>query len=143
MKNRLRSGILIAAALLLSACASGPKFAEVQGNLSVLPEGQGRIYFYRTQVFGAAMQPSIILNQGKVGSCEPGGVFFVDVEPGKYEASVETEVERRLTLVLGPGEEKYVRCYISFGIIVGRGNLELVGPAEAKEDIQDLSFTGS
>jgi hypothetical protein len=89
------------------------------------------------------VQPSIILNQENVGSCEPGGVFFADVAPGKYEASVETEVERRLTLVLGPSEEKYVRCYISMGVFVGHANLELVNPAEAKADIQDLSYTGS
>jgi hypothetical protein len=140
---KLRAVVLVIGALLVSACASGPKFAEIKGNISAMPEGQARIYFYRTQVFGAAVQPSIILNQEKVGSCEPGGVFYTDVEPGKYEANVQTEVERRLTMVLGPGEEKYVRCYISFGIIVGRANLELVSPAEAKEDIQDLSFTGS
>jgi hypothetical protein len=135
--------MLVLGALLVSACASGPKFAEVQQNISAIPEGNARIFFYRTQVFGAAVQPSIILNQENVGSCQPGGVFYKDVEPGKYEASVATEVERRLTLVLGPGEEKYVRCYISFGILVGRGNLELVNPAEAKADIQDLSYTGS
>ncbi len=135
--------MLVLGALLVSACASGPKFSEVQQSISALPDGNARIFFYRTQVFGAAIQPSIILNQEKVGSCEPGGVFYKDVEPGKYEASVATEVERRLTLVIGPGEEKFVRCYISFGIIVGRGNLELVNPAEAKEDIQDLSYTGS
>lgn len=143
MKN-LGTVILVLGALLVSACASGPKFSEVEQSISALPDGNARIFFYRTQiVMGAAIQPSIILNQEKVGSCEPGGVFYKDVEPGKYEASVATEVERRLTLVIGPGEEKYVRCYISFGILIGRGNLELVNPAEGKADIQDLSYTGS
>jgi hypothetical protein len=142
MKN-LRTVMFVIGTLLVSACASGPKFAEVQQNISALPDGNARIFFYRTQVFGAAVQPSIILNQENVGSCEPGGVFFADVAPGKYEASVETEVERRLTLVVGPGEEKYVRCHISMGVFVGHANLELVNPAEAKADIQDLSYTGS
>ena len=143
MKN-LRTVMFVLGALLVSACASGPKYSEVQQNVSALPDGSARIFFYRTQkILGAAVQPSIFLNQEKVGSCEPGGVFFTDVAPGKYEASVKTEVKRRLTLVLGPGEEKYVRCKISIGFIVGHGNLELVNPAEAKEDIQDLSFTGS
>ncbi|HUS55076.1 MAG TPA: DUF2846 domain-containing protein [Thermohalobaculum sp.] len=141
--SKLRAVVFLVGTLLVSACASGPKFAEIKGNISAMPDGQARIYFYRTQIVGAAVQPSIILNQENVGSCEPKGVFYKDVEPGKYEASVETEVERRLTLVLGPGEEKYVRCHISMGLIVGHGNLELVDPAEAKADIQDLSYTGS
>jgi hypothetical protein len=45
--------------------------------------------------------------------------------------------------VVWPSEEKYVRCYISMGVFVGHANLELVNPAEAKADIQDLSYTGS
>jgi hypothetical protein len=53
---------IVQAALLaasLAACASGPKFSEAQSTLQPIPEGQGRVYFYRTQTMGAAVQPSL------------------------------------------------------------------------------------
>lgn len=130
-------------ALLVSACASGPDFSTVGASLAPPAEGKARLYFYRTQVMGAGVQPNIRLNGEKVGLCQPKGVFYKDVDPGKYEASVTTEVKRKLTMVVEPGDEKYIRCHISFGILIGHGHLELVDPAEAKAVVQTLRFTGS
>jgi hypothetical protein len=107
---------------------------------SGLSGNQQRIYFYRTQVLGAAVQPSIRVNNQKVGSCVPNGVFYKDFVPGNYEITVETEVERKLTLSIAASDEKYIRCYITMGFFVGHGNLELVDPAEARRDTQNLSF---
>lgn len=132
----------IIAAMMVTGCASGPKLADVQASLPKTPADRGRIYFYRTSILGTAIQPGIYLNGQSVGSCVPDGVFFRDVAPGDYQARVSTEVERQLTFTISPGEEKFVRCYISFGVLVGRGNLELVDPAEGRSDIQNLSYTG-
>lgn len=128
---------------LLAGCASGPKYQEVQAGLSARPDDLARIYFYRTQVFGAGVQPDIFLNGEKVGTCQPKGVFYKDVGPGKYEVGVETEVERKLTFVAAAGEERYVRCHISLGLLVGRGNVELVDPTDALGEIQGLVYTGT
>ena len=133
---------IVGLTLLLSACASGPKLSEISSTLAKIPEEQGRVYFYRTQLFGLAVQPSINLNGETVGSCVPSGVFFKDVPPGNYKASTETEVERQLTFTMSVAEQKYVRCYISLGLLVGRANLELVSPSEAKEEIDSLTYTG-
>ena len=91
-------------------------------------------------MLGAAVQPSIRVNNQKVGSCVPNGVFYKDFVPGNYEITVETEVERKLTLSIAASDEKYIRCYITMGFFVGHGNLELVDPAEARRDTQNLSF---
>lgn len=139
---RPSQGLLLVFCVLLAACASGPKLSTVQSGLPTVPDSKGRVYFYRTQVFGTAVQPGIHLNGEKVGNCVPRGVFFKDVEPGKYEATVETEVERKLTFTMAAGEEKYVRCYVSMGLFVGRGHLELVSPAEASGEVLKLNYTG-
>jgi hypothetical protein len=107
-----------------------------------MPAGEGRVYFYRTSLLGAAVQPGIDLNGKHIASCAPGGVSVADAPPGNYEAYVATEVEHKLTFTLDAGEEKFVRCYISMGFFVGHGNVELVDPKEAREDIDGLSFTG-
>ena len=52
-------------------------------------------------------------------------------------------MERKLTMTVSPGEQKYVRCYISFGLLVGHANLEVVDPTEAEAEIKDLAYVGS
>ena len=138
----IRSVLAVSLLILVSACASGPKFSDVGATIPSIPDGSARVYFYRTQVFGAAIQPTIKLNGNPVGDCEPDGVFYTDLKPGDYKANVETEVEHELTFTLSAKDEKFVRCYISMGLFVGRGNLELVDPTEGRKDIQTLSYTG-
>ena len=136
----IRASLCVAACCALAACATGPKFADVQATLPKVPDGDGRVYFYRTQVFGAAVQPTIWLNGQKVGDCAPQGVYVRDLPAGSYNVHVETEVERELTFTLGAGEEKFVRCYISMGIFIGHGNLELADPTEARDEVRGLAY---
>jgi hypothetical protein len=135
------AGLIVAASL--AGCASGPRFSETQVNQRPVAEGQGRVYFYRSQTLGAAVQPNIYLNGQKIGVCEPDGVFFKDLPQGKYEATVGTEVTHKLTFVVNTGEEKFVKCYLTMGFFVGQPHLELVDSQTARSEIQSLSFTGS
>jgi hypothetical protein len=141
--NRPAGVLAILGVVAVTGCASGPRYSEAQATLQALPEGQGRVYFYRTQIGGAAVQPNIYLNGQEVGSCEPDGVFFKDLPEGKYEASAGTEVTHKLSFVVNANEEKFVKCYLSIGFFVGHPHLELVDPNEAREEIQSLSLTGS
>jgi hypothetical protein len=141
----LRTGIALAVAascIILAGCASGPKLADAQSDLPKLPEDRGRIYFYRASTLGLAVQPGIYLNGQRVGDCEPKGVFVRDVPPGDYEAATTTEVERKVSFTVAAAEEKFVRCRISMGVVVGHGILELMDPAKARREIENLSYTG-
>ena len=92
---------------LVSACASGPKFSEIQSSIPSLKPDQGRIYFFRSSsMLGAAIQPSILLNGAVVGDSQPGGFFFVDQAPGAKEVSTSTEVEKKLTFTLELGQTR-------------------------------------
>lgn len=142
--NRFARLLLAAVMLaLLSACASGPKFADVEKTFPQVAAGQGRIWFYRSGImWGAGIQPSVNLNGVKVGDSVPGGVFYVDRPRGNYEVLLSTEVERKLTFTLEPGQERYIRMTVGMGAIVYRVYPELIDPAEARKELVDLSYTG-
>jgi hypothetical protein len=144
MKHVLNAG-LIASIALLTGCASGPTLNDLQAKLPSLSSEQGRVYFYRKAFggFGAAIQENIMIDQKAVGKCAPNGVFFTDLPPGDYEATITHEVQRTLTFTLAKGEQKYVRCYLVPTILTtGHLIIELVDPAEALKEIGDLAYTG-
>lgn len=142
MKRRIALASLIAAATLFAGCASGPKYAEIAKSIPTLKSGDGRIYFFRSDsMFGAAIQPEIRLNGVVVGNSKPGGFFYVDRPAGNYVGAASTETEKTLSFALAAGETKYVRTSPSFGVLVGRINLELEDPKKAQAEIETLSFT--
>ena len=140
----IKTAFIVAAVALLSACAGGPKYAEVASAIPAQKSGEGRIYFYReSSMVGAAIQPDIQLNGAKVGESVPGGFFFVDQKPGSMKVATSTEVEKQLTFTLDPGQVRYVKTVIGFGLVAGRVYPELVDPATGRKDIESLSYTGT
>lgn len=136
--------VLFAACVMLAGCASsGPKFDEVRAAIPGIEAGKARIFFYRdASIVGAAMQPNIYLNSEIVGSSQPGGFFFVDRPPGKFEISVTTEVENTIEFTVAAGQTAYVRTSISLGVLVGRAQAQRVEPDQALREIADLHYTG-
>jgi hypothetical protein len=144
MKAVLRLCSAAALVALLTACASGPKMAEVRSDIPALAADKGRIYFYRSSnPFAAAIQPSIVLNGAVVGDSQPGGFFFVDRAPGSVEVAMSTEVEKKLSFTLERGDVRYVRSGVGLGVVVLRVFPELVDNATGEKEIQDLSYTGA
>ncbi len=134
---------VVLSALLLSACATGPKFTETQSAIPTLKADQGRVYFYRvSSMIGAAIQPTIQLNGAAVGDSKPGGFFFVDQTAGSKAVSTSTEVEKKLTFTLDAGQTRYVRTSIGFGIVAGRVYPELVDDATGQKEIAETSYIG-
>lgn len=144
MKLRALTSIVVIGPLLLAGCAtSGPKFSEMTAStLATRPPGTGRIYFYRTTVLGAALQPDVRLNGEVVGRAVPNGFFFADRAPGNYEVTTSTEVERRLTFTLEPDEVRYVKFNVTMGFFVGHVYGELVEQDKGGSEIRDTRYTG-
>ncbi len=134
---------LICLAIGLTGCASGVKYKDMASSIAPLQPDQGRIYFFRSNsMVGAAIQPNVMLDSKAVGESKPGGFFYIDTNPGGHLVSTTTEVKNELTLVLDPGETKYVKTSTSLGLFVGHVTPELISPEEAKPALQDLSYTG-
>lgn len=144
MADRLKHLIVLTLfALLVAGCASGPKYAEVAGTLSKPDPELGRIFIYRSTALGAAVQPAVQLDGQMVGKAVPRGFFYVDVEPGSHKIMTATEVERALSLVVDPGQTRYVRLGISMGFFVGHVYPELVDNEVGASEIKDLSYIGT
>jgi hypothetical protein len=133
----------LALGLLVAACASGPKHADVSGAIPTLKAGEGRIYFFRSNsMVGAAVQPTVLLNGQAAGDSKPGGFFFADAKAGPQEVSTSTEVEKKLTFTLAPGQTRYVRTVIGLGVFVGRVYPELVDNAAGEAELKEMSYIG-
>jgi hypothetical protein len=143
---QIRKAIAIAfvglAAMGVTACASGPSYSEYAASIPALQSSQGRIWFYRTNAFGAAIQPDVKLNGEIVGKSTAGGFFYADRAAGQYTVSTSTEAQRDLSLTLAAGEQKYVRFDPQMGILVGTIKSVVVEPAEGQKAIQGTKFTG-
>jgi len=144
MKRRfLKFALAVAALALVSACATGIKHDEMAASMPSIKPGQGRVYFFRSSVVGAAIQPDIRLDGEVVGASRPGGFFYVDRPAGSHIASASTETEKTLSFTLQAGETKYIRSSVGLGIIVGRVLLEPETPEKARAELGSLSYTGA
>lgn len=133
-------------ALVLSACASGPKQAELESAMPALKPGYGRIYFLRSSAFlGSPVQPEIMLNNQVVGRSRPRGYFFVDRPAGAYQARTSTSVSTALDFSLFSGEVKYVRTEVTIvllGVMPGSVSFTLMDESFAEPELRKLSYTG-
>ena len=130
-------------ALMLSACATGVKFSEMNpGTMPNDPES-ARIFFYRTTLLGAALQPEIRLNGTKVGNSIAQGFFYVDRPAGSYEVVTSTEVDRKVSFVLEKGQTRFVKFSVSMGFFMGHVYGELIDQAVGAEEIKDCKYAGA
>ena len=67
MKRRLQFALLILLAVVLSACATGAKFTEVNPSLVSESPDMGRIFFYRPSSLGSANAHQAYLRKKKFG----------------------------------------------------------------------------
>lgn len=143
MKKLLLFATLIAGVLLVSGCASGPGYAQMSASIPPVPANKGRLYFYRSSVVGAAVQPAVRLDGKEVGTAKSKGFFYIDADPGSHFVETTTEVSRRLTLTLETGQTRYVKLSISMGFAVGHVYPELVDDAVGKKGVEECKYTGT
>jgi hypothetical protein len=142
----MRRSISISAAvflgLVLSACASGPKFTELKPDMTARNSDMGRIFFYRSTALGALLNPDVFLNNERVGEAKAQGFFFVDRPAGSYTASTQTEVERTVSFTLDKGQTRFIRFNVSIGFLVGHVYGEVMEEADAMQEIVDCKYIG-
>lgn len=142
MKTIFKISIVIFLSVLVTGCATGPKFADVKDKINNLNTDKGRIYLYRTAALGAAIKPKIKVNGEPVGKSVAKGFMFVDRKPGNYEIMTSTEVDRKLSFTLEEGQTRYVKFNVSMGFFVGHVYPELVTSEVGRKEIQQCSYTG-
>ncbi|MET3443391.1 hypothetical protein ABIC94_004184 [Variovorax paradoxus] len=142
--RRWIGGFLLAAlaACLFGCSATGPRYSEMAQSLPSLGENEGRIYFYRNSILGAAVQPEVSLNGQVVGKSQPGSFFFVDRPAGSYRATARTEAEGSIDIALRPRQTAYIEMSISMGFLVGHPAFERVAEPEGRKALPSLAYGG-
>lgn len=143
----MRAGSIAAVVTLalLGGCMTpaGPTYLQTGASLPPLKAGEGRIVFYTPPArFGQDVQPELKLNGALVGFAIPGGYFFVDRPPGRYEATGRSAKDGRLELPLGAGETRYVRAFGPSAFSVNAVHLLLVPATEGQADMSGLVYSG-
>lgn len=134
--------LAVIAAGLVGCSATGPRFSEMADTLPSLGENEGRIYFYRNSIMGAAIQPEVSVNGEVVGKSQPSSFFFIDRPAGTYKAAARTEAEGSIDIVLRARQTAYVEMSISMGLLVGRPAFERVAEAEGRKALPSLAYGG-
>ncbi len=110
--------LILLALLILSSCASGPKFAETA--FPKLAPGHGRLFVYRSSAFGAAYQPMIMVDGKEAGRAKPKGFAYIDLPAGLHKAVIKTEVTRDASINVAAGQNSYLRVDVEFGLVAPR-----------------------
>ena len=127
-------------AVFAVGCASGPKFSEYRSTVSPPTAGNGRIWFYRPSALGAAVQPSVKLDNQAVGTAAPHGFFFADTQPGSHEVSCTTEWTDKTSLTVTTNIDSYVRLDIAMGFFVGHVIPKEVPETKATNEMKNLHY---
>jgi hypothetical protein len=143
MKKLFYLLLIVSSSAIMTGCATGPNYSQMKASIPALTPDNGRIYFYRTAILGAAVQPAVKLNSLEIGTAKPCGFFYVDRPPGNYVVETSTEVSRQLSLNLDTNQVRYVRLNISMGFFVGHVYPELVENAVGEKEINNCIYTGS
>ncbi len=142
MKIKARYLITVEFLLCAAGCASGPTYEEYSSAIDPPLPLDGRIYIYRTDKVGVAVQPAVMVNGEEVGKANPKSFFYVDRLAGKYEVSASIKAERSLSLTLEEGEVKFVRLEVKMGLFVGHIELVLVDKAVGEQELKLMNYTG-
>lgn len=143
MKMPVHLFLLLICVFTLASCASGMKHAQLVSHMPTIQPNFGRIFFYRDRsMAGAIIQADIKLNGEVVGRSVPGGFFYVDKPSGNYKVACTTEAKRSVTFTLAPGQVRYVRTKIAFGVMVGRLHPVLEEEEQAQKILAKASYIG-
>ncbi|MGB0961029.1 MAG: hypothetical protein ACPGVK_12335 [Halocynthiibacter sp.] len=102
--------------------------APVENNKDAAPEvktmanasGKTQIVIYRSQLSGFAIQPRVLVDGRKTGTCSSSRSFTVNVTPGTHEIFAQTMGKDSIKVNAKAGTTTYVQCKLSIGLLVGK-----------------------
>ncbi len=134
--------LLFLFAAIMVGCATGPEYKDIEGNISPVEAGKGRVYIYRPQrsflYIGA-----VTLNGEPVRVPSAGGVVFVDRDPGEYEVIVDAVTDEAASFELEDGEEVFIRITVDAGGWALYTILPRITDRDAAiQEMQELNYSG-
>lgn len=146
MKHRIRIrpllfGLLGILTLSIVSCASGPTYSEAKSKLPPIKSGHGRVFVYRPSYFGAAVKPTVKIDNQPIGTSEGQGFLYSDQRPGTREVSITTEWKHKTPVTVSSGRPSYVRCSMMIGVLVGHVMPKQVSDETGESEIQKCKMS--
>ncbi len=132
--------VIVATALGLVSCASGPTYAEMKSKLPPITKGNGRVFVYRPSSFGFAIKPSVKIDNTIVGTSMGQGFFYTDQKAGSHQISIATEWNHKNNLSVASGQPTFVSCSVVPGVFAGHILPNQVDKATGEAEIQDCKM---
>lgn len=143
---RIVSALSLAAALLLSGCASVDMASKEESakakEFNPPSHGKAGLYIYRDSFVGKALKKDIWINAKCVGESAPDVFFYTEVEGGKTH-KIETQSEfspNAFESMFEAGKNYFIRQYIKMGVFVGGAALEQVPDEQGKQAVAKLEM---
>ncbi|HEX8964400.1 MAG TPA: DUF2846 domain-containing protein [Rhodocyclaceae bacterium] len=138
--------VLIAAALLISGCASvpmgDPKQDAALKTFAVAKEKAG-IYIYRNETMGAAVKMDVAIDGQPIGQTAAKTYFYKEVSPGKHVISSTAENTDTIEVDAKPGTLTFIWQEVKMGLMYARNKLHLVSEEEGKRGVQETALAAS
>lgn len=130
---------VILSGLLLTGCATGPRYSDYQ--VPARGAGMGRIWFYRTPVlYGVAREPTVKLDDMKIGNAVSGAFFQIQTTPGEHEVSVITEATYRTSVNVSANADSYIKFRVLPSVLTFRLEPTVMSETNAMPEMQELHY---
>lgn len=145
LKNFAFAAIVLVALPAPTAWAADTKtYAVLHASEPAIPDGQGRIYFYRESgIMGLTLRPAIYIDGvGTGGHSIPGDYFYIDRPAGDHLVNTRTEKKESVSVTVVAGQAIYVKTSVSMGFLIGHVIPEVVPASVAEKEIKDCDYEG-
>lgn len=106
---------------------------------AVSAPAEATVCFYRTSsLLGAAIHPSLFIDDANVGSLGRGQKFTYTVSPGKHRIH-STAKDSGIDLDAKAGKTYYVRLNLKMGFLKGKGTVTLVNSQQGESELAKAS----
>jgi hypothetical protein len=110
--------------------------AEVAAQSLTAPEGQATLYIYRHRRFeGAALKPSVYVDDHEIARIENGRYFVAKVEPGKHSIRANDKASG-VEINMKAGALYYIRVDMQTGFWKGHGRLTKILPEQGESEVK-------
>ncbi len=98
--------------------------------------GKATLYVYRHRRFeGAALKPSVYVDDREMARMENGRYFVVKLEPGKHSVR-SNDKDSGVEVNMKPGAEYYIRVDMQTGFWKGHGRLTMILPEQGEYEVK-------
>lgn len=131
--------VVLALVLVLTGCASAPlapSSADTAAKRFSPAPDKARLYIFRDQRFGAALEIPVKINGVSLGHTAAGTYFSLDLAGGRYQVTSTAENDYVLDVTIEPGTAHFLRQEVLLGVIKGQTRLIPVEASVGRQMVQ-------